>query len=96
MQTEDVQLGRTYRDTITGFEGVATAKVEYLHGTTKFLVEGPGDVHNKIRDGYFDAERLRESTRQIDLETGVEPIGLGEVSSLQSGTGIPAGARSGY
>lgn len=31
-------LGASVIDTITGFKGIATAKIEYLHGTTQYEV----------------------------------------------------------
>jgi len=34
------QLGKRYRDTISGFEGVATGRFEYLHGCIRWQLSG--------------------------------------------------------
>ena len=34
-----VLLGRRYRDTATGYEGVATARTEFLHGSVSVRLE---------------------------------------------------------
>lgn len=54
-----IELGRKVRDKITGFEGVATSRVEYLTGCTQIGVAPKVDNEGKIRDTqYFDFGRL--------------------------------------
>lgn len=38
MSEEAIQLGDKVRDRLTGFEGVATGRHEYLYGCTRFTV----------------------------------------------------------
>lgn len=52
-----VTLGERYRDEISGFEGVATARYEYLHGCVRVQLEkGGGD--GKPEEFVFDEQRL--------------------------------------
>lgn len=65
-QTE-VEMGRTYRDEITGFEGVCTAVHFYLTGCNRASLEPVVDKKNpaKLEEVVgFDTMRL------IDTETG--------------------------
>lgn len=38
---EHIVLGKTYRDEVTGYAGVATALGVYLHGPTRVRLESP-------------------------------------------------------
>jgi hypothetical protein len=53
-----VRLGETYRDSITGFEGVATWRAEYLHGCVRVGLEAGKD--GKVEEFVFDEQRLTE------------------------------------
>lgn len=48
MPRKKVKLGKKYRDTVTGFEGTATSKHEYLNGCVRYNLEAevtdPGKV----------------------------------------------------
>jgi len=35
-----IELGAKVRDSITGFEGIATVRVEIFKGTTQYIVHG--------------------------------------------------------
>lgn len=52
----EIKLGERYRDTITGFEGVAVGRHEYLHGCTRITLQEltGGD----IKEFSFDAPAL--------------------------------------
>lgn len=51
-------LGYTYRDKITGFEGVATGHVEYITGCDQLLLVPPVDADGKVREAnWFDTQR---------------------------------------
>lgn len=53
-----IELGNTVRDVVTGFTGIATARVEYLNGCVQFCLS-PKAVDNKVVDGvYIDHQRL--------------------------------------
>ena len=54
-----IELGKTAKDIVTGFEGIVTGRVEYLTGCNQYLVTP------KIKDGasksdalWFDENRL--------------------------------------
>ena len=55
-----VVLGKKYKDSITGFTGIASARSEYLYGCVRVLIEATrlkkdGDF---LPDAWFDEPRL--------------------------------------
>ena len=55
-----IQLGDNVRDTISGFEGVATARVEYLYGCRRVTVT-PRTIDKDgkpVEPQYFDEAQL--------------------------------------
>ena len=58
-----IEMGQKVRDTVTGFEGVATATIKYMVGRRAWLVEKPkmdiesGEPIGFIRE-WIDAPRL--------------------------------------
>lgn len=70
-----INLGDTVRDMVTGFEGVAISRVEYLNGCVQFCVKPPIDKDKKMRDGeYIDVHQLvivsNKQARVEKSETG--------------------------
>lgn len=63
----DVVLGDQYRDSQTGFEGVATAIYFYQYGCERVQVEAFDKKTQDIRSLAFDAPRL------IHVKTGKAP-----------------------
>jgi hypothetical protein len=60
-RTGHVTLGRTYRDKVTGFVGVATGRHEYLTGCVRFALEAVAAEPGKPpEDAVFDEGRLVE------------------------------------
>ena len=59
-----VKLGEKYRDSITGFEGIATARVTYLYGCVRVALEGTTKPGESV---YFDEQRL---TKNSDATSG--------------------------
>lgn len=57
---EEIRLGDTYRDKVTGFEGVVTARAEYLYEPDRVQLEPlvPGTV-----DQISDSARWFVATR---------------------------------
>ncbi|MEE9472289.1 MAG: hypothetical protein V3W32_11285 [Gemmatimonadota bacterium] len=47
-------LGETVLDGTTGYEGIATERVESMHGHVRYCVERKGDAKAK----WIDADRL--------------------------------------
>jgi hypothetical protein len=54
-----------YRDKITGFEGVVTARYEYLHGCTR--IELAGMVNGEPKSFVFDAPQIVEVATQQEV-----------------------------
>ncbi len=52
------ELGTRLRDTVTGFEGVAVARVEYINGCTQFGLAPPVSEGKVLPVEYFDWQRL--------------------------------------
>lgn len=51
------QLGKRYRDTISGTEGIATARTTYLYGCVRVCLENL-DEKGQPQDVWFDEQRL--------------------------------------
>ncbi len=65
-----VTLGKTYKDTISGFKGVAVARAAYLYGCIRVLIapnklKADGDF---LPDCWFDEPQL-ESVRAKKVAT---------------------------
>ena len=54
-----IQLGTRQRDAITGYEGVAIARCEYLTGCTRYELQATGTTNGAvIAPAWFDETRL--------------------------------------
>ena len=62
--SDKVKLGKTYKDTIHGIEGVATARSEYLTGCNRVCLEFVKE--GEIKTWWFDEP-------QLVLVKGVKP-----------------------
>ena len=68
-----IKLGQKVRDKVTGFEGIATAKVIYLNGCVQFCVK-PKAVDGKMREGeYIDDGQLEVMGNGVTIKN--EPNG---------------------
>lgn len=54
-----VRLGGTYKDTVTGLQGVATVRSEYLNGSVRVGVEPKVGKDNKVSIEWFEEGRLQ-------------------------------------
>lgn len=70
-----IQLGEKVRDTVTGFEGIAVARLEYLNGCVQYCVQPPAK-DNKVEEGTW-----------VD-EAQLQAVGVG-VTVAKRGTGGP-------
>ncbi|MFC3724469.1 hypothetical protein [Neoaquamicrobium sediminum] len=71
-----IELGLTYKDSITGFEGVATGHCEYISGCNQTLLVPKVDEKGAHRDSYwFDDQRmvLIPDATKIVLDNGATP-----------------------
>lgn len=48
-----IRLGTKVVDAVTGFEGVATARLEFLNGCVQYCVTPRVDKKGKIQEGYY-------------------------------------------
>jgi hypothetical protein len=55
-----VELGRKYRDVVTGFEGVAASKTEYLNGCRRIGLERLNDKGDEVISLVFDEPNLEK------------------------------------
>lgn len=59
METKPIPLGSTCVDTVTNFEGVATARCEYLHGTPRIQLSAKSESsQEKLQVEWFDEPAL--------------------------------------
>lgn len=68
-------LGKTYRDKITGFEGVATGYVQYITGCNQVLL-APKAADGAMKDSqWLDEQRLEvvPAVQVITLNNGSNP-----------------------
>lgn len=53
-----IALGQTVRDSISGFEGIVTGRVEYITGCNQVLVGPKTKDGALIRSEWFDEDRV--------------------------------------
>lgn len=83
---QNTKLGVQLRDIVTGFEGIATGRIEYLNGCIQFLVQPVGvtDKGERKEGVWIDHQQL-------------EVIGAGiEVPQRVTGGPAPAGTPTSY
>lgn len=70
------RLGRTYKDRISGFQGVATGHCEYISGCNQTLLQPPLTEGGKPVDSHwFDDQRLDQipDVERVVLNNGATP-----------------------
>lgn len=79
-----IQLGQKVRDKITGFEGTATSKVEYINGCIQFGIKPISTDGKMPNTEYIDDQQLEVIDEGVSITqrpTGGErkdtPKGLG-------------------
>lgn len=56
---KSIKLGHNYTDSVTGFSGIAIARIEYLTGCTQYQLQPKIDKDGKVPDSvWFDENRL--------------------------------------
>ena len=53
-----MQMGDLMRDQVSGFEGIATGKAQYINGCVKWLLEGKIRDDGKMPTEWFDEQRV--------------------------------------
>lgn len=84
----DIVLGEKYRDTQTGYEGVATGIHFYQHGCERATLEAFDENRKNIQELSFDAPRLQhiDSGKIAETPTPGGPARAGESGARSTGT----------
>lgn len=54
-----IEMGDEVRDTITGFTGIVTARIEYITGCAQVAIQPAVKADGALPDGkYFDIDRI--------------------------------------
>ena len=48
----EIELGQKVRDTVTGLEGIAIAKIEWLHGCKRVIIQPKAKKDGTVPDNY--------------------------------------------
>jgi hypothetical protein len=56
--SSQIVLGEKYRDTVSGYEGTATAVYFFLHACERVLLEQWNSANAELKELSFDAPRL--------------------------------------
>lgn len=75
---EQIRLGASYRDTVTGFEGIATGRVEYLTGCEQVYLEGSREGGKDASTCWADIDRVEFLEQKPELELAHTAAGGGE------------------
>ncbi len=92
------RLGQRLRDTVTGLEGIATARLEYLNGCMQYCISPSVDKDGKRVEGwYVDDQQLicvgdgiaKSSTGRLLSSLRSSLMGDGEAAAVPA-TGGPS------
>lgn len=78
MSEKKLKLGNRVRDVVTGLEGIAVTKCDYLDGTTQFGIQPPvRPDEGKMPDiTYIDIHRLEKVDEGVHVKTSPKAIGF--------------------
>lgn len=84
------KMGDRVRDVVTGFSGIAVAKVEYLNGCVRFGVQS-GKLKNGVPGHfeYFDVQQL-----EVVKARAVAPVHQAAEGAPRRGGPMPAPRRA--
>jgi hypothetical protein len=86
-------LGDKVCDSITGFTGVVTGRIEYLSGCNQILVQPKSDAENEIkRSEWFDVERIILVEAQM-VEISTRQAGFDKAPPDRSPTALSGASR---
>jgi hypothetical protein len=64
---QQIKLGQKVRDMVTGFEGIAVARIEYLNGCIQYCVK-PKSQNGEMPEGqYIDHQQLEVVGNGVDI-----------------------------
>ena len=60
-----IELGQKVKDRITGFKGIAVAKIEYLNGCIRYQIQPKKDKEGKIPESeWIDEQQLEKKEKK--------------------------------
>ena len=69
-----IEMGREYKDKITGFRGICTGKAEYISGCSQVLITPKVKKGEGTKAEWFDEQRLEQIGRKtITLDNEETP-----------------------
>lgn len=80
-----IKLGNKARDKVTGFEGIAISKIEYLNGCIQFCIKPKSDNGKMPGGEYIDIQQLEFIDDGVAVEakpTGGENMGAPKCQGL--------------
>jgi hypothetical protein len=79
-----INLGDEVKDELSGFKGIACARVEWLNGTMRIVVQGPVDKDGKLSDAQsFDELNLEVTQRGKVKPRAISVSGQQHAASTQ-------------
>lgn len=82
------KLGAKVKDKVSGIEGIAVARAEFINGCVKYVVQPPVDKDGKwVEDRWFDEESLEQIGEGIEMKS--KPTGGPNEGYRSSQTGKP-------
>lgn len=64
-----IKLGKKVKDKVTGFEGIATARCEYLNGCTQYCVEPKATKEGAMLEAkYIDDSQLTVVSKGLNVK----------------------------
>lgn len=73
---KEVKLGSRVRDMVTGIEGVAVARLEYMNGCVRYEVQPRGDKDGaKIASLWVDVQQMQVEVLPDTAEKEKPPVG---------------------
>ena len=78
METNDIKLGNQVKDIVTGFEGIATHRLEYLDGTVDIGVKAKSTKSDdKLpQPQYVSITQLEKTGEGIHIKPYLKQIGF--------------------
>lgn len=92
---KEIQIGQEVEDIVTGFKGIAGARVEYLNGCIQFYVKGRVQEPGKMPEGeYIDESQLKIIGNGVFKPAKIKPSIRGTGGSNSKAPGGSTGLAS--
>ena len=79
-----VKLGDRIRDRVTGFEGIFTARTEFLNGCTQYDISGKADEKGEARILAVDDKQVERVDSGLNKKEPVKKTRAGGPSRIRS------------